>query len=355
MVDYYDLGNQYVDFAVGPADLTAFDNAQAALLVGEKQAFDRIYPTESIEFTPITEVRTQVGPDMPQDTIKTSMSKEQITIPMLLQTGIPTNWICQSCSTTEATPNIHEIPESWAILQALQDPKFLAFHAEKEVTTNNRREDLMAVVPISLTVSCSEAKPIARQEFIGEYGFYDDDGGDLAAATKLSLSTYKPYTWYDYMNASAASSFLEDTNAIGLDITGFSYTLYWKGSHVWGTYDGNAYPTTAKLGKPFDFMITLTGRPKDTGTDIRALALETPGTSDIDLILDFYQSATRYHKNTFSNLRFQDRSIKNVYALGGGGQWYDALQFTLLPLGSTSTYAHYSLDGLNNDSYENPA
>ncbi len=355
MVKYYDLGNQYGEFATGPADLTAWDNAQAPIIVGEKQCFDKIYPKESIEFTPITEIREEVGPNIPQDTVKIAMSREQITIPMMLQTAIPTNWVVQSCDTTEASPNTHVIPATWATLQALQDPIFLAYHFEKEVTTNHRREDIMAVLPNSLTVSCSEAVPLARQDFTGTFGFYDDDGGNLAAATKLAFSTYKPYTWYDFMNGSGASSFLEDSIAIGIDIIGFSYTLQWKGEHIWGVYDSNGYPTDAKLGQPFTYSVSLTGRPKDTGTDIRALALEPPGTSDIDLILDFYQSATRYHKNTFANMRFQDRTIKNTYALGGGGQWYDAVKFTLLPLDSTSSYAHESKDGLNNDSYENPA
>jgi hypothetical protein len=349
MTDYYDAQGQYVAYGCG-TDLTDWINGKVKLAVAEIQAFDTIYTKQKIEFQPVRSLEEEVGNTQPPDTIEVGKILGSVSIPMFLQTGIPLSWTTAYCSTAGTDPYTHTI-----IFTTGQDPIKLAFHGEKEVTTNHRRDDYMGIVPKTWDLYCSEKSPMAQQIFTGVCAYSTGAADDLAAPTKLTPTTYTPFSWFDYKNAASASSFLYNTGAIGFDPTELHIHLGWTGEPLLGNYDDAKIPNTGKLGKPYEYFVELGGRLSDTGTDLRTIADIAPSAyaGDLDLIIDFYQSANRYHKNTFDKLRIDNKTMKEVYNTGGAEDWYDGVKFMLRPLSSASSYANETKDALSKTYYEN--
>ena len=349
MVDYFDRTGQYIRAAIGPADLTAWANANAALVVGELIAFDRLQEAHIDWCEPET---IEVASTSPPLRLEAGYKRGKAILKTWFMTGILDYVVMGACTTTEATPNIHAITFTTG-----NDPPRFAIHAEKEETNNPQRDDGMGWITLSDDIFCDATKTgwNATRATTAEFA-YSGVGGDLAAPTALTFATHRPYSWSDYKHASSTSDFQINSTAIGFDITGFHIHKGWAGG-LFSAYSGN-YPTVGKFIKPYNYFVDVTGYRTDTGTDIADIVKLTPDAliaiGDLDMIIDFYQSATKYHKHTFDKMYIPSQSWKESYAFDGGG-WIPGHTFTLAPLDSTSSCVIEEKNALNNDYYENPA
>lgn len=349
MTNYFDRGSQFIAGAIGPADLTAWDNGQAALVVGELIAIDRII-NASIEYCEPTDI--MISSTTPPLRLDGPPKRGKATITTLFQTGIFDYLVMGACTTTEATPNTHAITFTTG-----EDPPYFALHGEKEETTNPVRDDAMGFIWFDDVIECSEDRDgwIAMRTTTGEFAF-SGAGADLAEPTALSLSDYKPYAWNDYKNGSGASAFTYDGGAINFEITKIKLVKSWAG-HFFTAFDDDGYPTVGKYLKPYHFQVDLEGyRTDGAGTDIATIVGTKPGSyaGDLDFIADFYQSASKYHKSTYDDMKIEQKTYKEIYTFHGGS-WIPGHSFSLVPRNNTSSLAIEEKNGLNNDSYENPA
>jgi len=348
MVEYYARDGWYQAYAIGPADLTAWDNAQAALLVGELNAMDWFISAEVTHTKPRTErINPMTSGHIPKR-LNVGRILGEYSTTHYLQTAILQYVVMGACTTTEATPNIHAITKTTG-----QDPIRFATHLEKEVTTNHRRRETMGHIPLSLDVYCSEKAPIATQTLNTQFAF-TGVGSDLEQPTAFVQATHLPYNWYNYKHASGASSFLYNNGAVGIDITEIHEHIGWSGA-LFGTYDSNGYPTAGKLVPPFNSYIDIGFRFTDTGTDIRAISdlSHASYAGDLDMIIDYYESATRYRKNTWDDLYVVPESFKEIFKTEGS--WYDGATVRLEFRNETGSVVGEEKNALNNDYYENPA
>ena len=343
----------YVAYAIcansGGTDLTAWDNAQAALIVGELNAMDWFYSANITHTKPKTRNINPMTAGHYPKRIQTGRYRGVLSTTHYLQTGILTYAVMGACTTTEATPNTHAITK-----QTDEDPIFLAFHYEKEGTNSNRRKDIMGFVPLGLDITVSEQDTIAMQTFNGEFAF-TGAGSDLAQPTALTQAAHAPYTWFNYKNASGASAFTYNSGAINVDIISAEMHIGWSGT-LFGTYDNDGYPTEGWIVPPFDSYVTLSVRSTDAaGTAIETISDLAHGSyaGDLDFICDFYESATRYLKFTWDKMYIDPESL--VEEFRDEGSWFDGLTFTLRFKDENSSLAVEEKNALNNDYYENPA
>lgn len=349
MVEYLARDDYQISFACG-SDLTDFDNAQAALIVGELNAMDwfvgasvKHTKPKTMNINPLAAThypkRIQVGRDL-----------GRITTTHYLQTGILTANVMGGVSTTEATPNIHAITKD-----TNETPLKLAFHIEKEGTNAQRRKDLLGFVPRGLDISCSEreGETLAKQIYIGDFAF-TGAGGNLAQPTEFTQATHAPYTWFHYRNGSSASEFKYNSGAINVSIMAFTMHIGWANT-LFGLFDANAYPNNGITVPPFDAYVDLDVKISDAGgTDINTIADTVHGSyaGDLDIIIDFYESATRYLKYTWDKMYIVPDSYEEVFQ--EEGNWYDGARFRLAFLDENSSLAVEEKNALNNDYYLNP-
>jgi len=325
-----------------------WDNAQAALVVGELNAMDWFVSAsvqhtkpKTVSINPMTAThypkRLQVGRDI-----------GILSTIHYLQTGILTGNTMGGMSTVEATPNVHTITKD-----TTETPTAIAFHVEKEGTTANRRKDMMGGVPTGLDIGVSEPAPIAKQTYNSEFS-YTGAGGNLLQPTALTQAIHAPYNWYHYRDASSASEFKYHGGAINVSIIGFNMHIGWL-DRLFGQYDLNGYPANGLVVPPFDSYIDVDVLISDAGgTDINTIADTAHGSyaGDLDFIADFYESATRYLKYTWDKMYIVPNSYREVFQ--EEGSWFDGAQFRLAFLDETSSLAVEEKNALNNDYYLNP-
>lgn len=336
----------YISYAIG-TDLTEWDNAQAALIVAETNSIDWFIGASIMHTKPKTIKVNPMTSDHIQKRLTTGRTLGKITTTHFLQTGILT-YAVMGGSTAVAGGVERDITKDTDEL-----PIWLAFHVEKEGTTANRRKDMMGIVPNRLTISCSEQQPFARQDYNGEFTF-TGAGSDLAQPTALVQANFLPYTWFNYKNSSGASSFLYNNGAINIDIVGLTNTFGWDKS-TFGTYDGNGFPNTGLYNPPFTARVTVDCKYKDAaGTDIQTISdLDHASyAGDLDLIVDFYQSATRYLKYTFDDMFIDPESFEEVFQ--SEGEWFDGFRFDLEFRNETSSLTVKTIDALADTYYTNP-
>ena len=347
MVEYMARDGYYMAFACG-SDLTQWDNAQAALIVGELNAIDWFFGAnvqhtkpKTIEVNPMTAThypkRLQVGRDI-----------GILATTHYLQTGILTANVMGGVSTVEATPNVHTITKDTNVT-----PLKLAFHVEKEGTNANRRKDMMGFVPLGIDIGVSEPNPSVRQTYSGEFAF-TGVGGNLAQPTAFTQAIHEPYDWYNYRDNSGASEFKYSSGAINVSIIGFNMHIGWK-NRLFGAYDLSGFPTNGVTVPPFNSYVDMDVRITDEGgTDINTIAdtVHTSYAGDLNFIADFYESATRFLKYTWDKTYIVPNSYREVFQETGA--WFDGAQFRLALLNETSSLAVEEKNALNNDYYLNP-
>ena len=313
--------------------LGAWDNAQAALVVGEIKGMDWLYKANILHTKPATLNASPAPGTHYEKRLANGRNLGSLTSVHYLQTGILTFNLMGACTTAGVgDPYTHTITKI-----ATTAPTRLAFHVEKEGITANRRKDMMGFVGKSLDISVSEKNTNAFQTFSANFSF-TGAGANLAAPTALTQTNVRPLTWFDYKNASGGSGFTYNAGAINQDIISIDMHLGWKDAFL-GTYDGNGYYTNGLYIPPFKPYIKLGIRYTDAaGTlidDLSDLA-HTAYAGDLDFVVDFYESASRYLKYTFDKCYIvPDYEEK----LQEEGDWYDGVEITLEPLNETSSVA----------------
>jgi hypothetical protein len=334
--------------ATGSADLTAWDNAQAALVVGELNAMDWFYSANINPRAPMTQRANPMTAAHYQKRITTGKTEGTISNTHYLQTGILTYAVMGKCTTTEATPNTHAITKS-----TVTNPIYFAMHYEKEGTSNSRRWDFMGWVPQALDIYVSERSTIAFQTLTGKFG-YSGTGSNLAQPGALTQVIHAPYTWFHTKNASGATEFTYNTGDLNLDLTEIHMHIGWADT-LWGALDSDGFNTEAWVVPPFNCYVDIGARRTDAAdTDIDTLiALDHASyAGDLDFILDFYESATRYLRYTWDDMYIPKESYTEVFP--DESTWYEGVRFRLEFRNETSSLAVSEKNALNNDYYENP-
>ena len=331
-------------------DLTAWDNAQVALLVGELNAVDWFIGASVTHTKPKTKnVNPMTAGHYPRR-INEGRILGKIATTHRLQTGIFTYDVLGACTTTGGPTYTHTISKA-----TVETPISTAFHFEKEGTTANRRKDCMGMVPIGIDISCSEQDPTARQVYTSEFAF-TGAGGDLAQPSPLVQSVHTPYNWYHYRDVSGASEFKFNSGAINVSIIGFNMHIGWI-DRLFGDYDLAGYPTNGLVVPPLDAYIDVDVRISDAGgTDINtiadtALVNGVYAAGDLDMIIDFYESATRDLKYTWDKMYIVPDSYEEVFQ--EEGSWFDGATFRLALANQTSSVGCIGIDAISKTSYEN--
>ena len=335
----------YISYAIG-TDLTAWSNAQAALIVAETNAMDWFISASVVHTKPKTININPMTSGHISKRLTTGRTLGRISTTHFLQTAILT-YAVMGASTAVAGPNERDITKD-----ANELPIWLAFHLEKEGTTANRRKDIMGIVPNGLIISCSEQQWTARQTYIGEFAF-TGAGSDLAQPTALVQATHPPYNWAHYKHATSSSSLQYNSGDVNIDIVGFTINFGWDKS-TFGTYSGN-YPTTGLYSPPFTVRVTIECKYQDAaGTDIQTISdLDHAAyAGDLDLIIEFYEDATNYIEYTFDDMFVDPDSFEEVFQ--SEGDWFDGFRFDLVFRNETSSLAVKSKDALADTYYTNP-
>lgn len=344
----------YIAYAIG-TDLTAWLNAKAALVLAEINAIDWFYSANVTHTKPKTITINPMTAGMYQKRIQTGRELGRISTTHYLQTGILTYAAMGACATAGAgDPYTHTITKG-----TTETPISIAFHLEKEGTTDSRRKDIMGVVPRGLDIRVSERNPIAIQTYNADFA-YTGAGSDLAQPNAHTQANLPPYTWFNYKNSSGASEFTYNTGAIDVDIVSVDMHIGWSNT-LFGAYDGTGYPSNGVVVPPFDSYVTLgvritdaAGTALDAISDLRAVAsgegvAEYAG--DIDFIADFYRGANDYLKFTWSDMYIDPASYQEVFQ--AEGNWFDGIIFTLRFKDETSTLAGEEKNNLDKTYYEN--
>ena len=350
MVDLWGRDIHQASYAIGPADLTAIDKAQAALIVGELNAIDWIKAMAITHTKPRTIRTNAMTSGMIEKRISAGRILGTFNATFFVQTAILAYMVMGACTTTGVgDPYTHTISKATTTA-----PPWIAWHIEKEGTNAQRRKDLLGFVPVSLDIYVSEANPIAYQVLSGFFA-YTGAGADLANPTQFAKATHRPYTWYDYKNSSGASAFTYNGGAINVDIIDVHMHLGWSDKHF-GTYDGSGYPTDGQYVPPFVSYVELGVKLTDeANTILHSISDLDPSSyaGDLDFICDFYQDANRYYKTTWDKMFIDPDSYQEE--LRGEGQWHDTLKFRLDFLDENSSVSQVELNSLDDDYYENPA
>jgi len=330
----------------GATGLTAWDNAQAALVVGELKAVDWPISWNVIHTKPFTQSINPLTASHYQKRISVGRNEGSFVSDHYVQTGILAYNVMGACTTAGVgDPYTHTITKSTATT-----PTRLAFHMEKEGGSAQRRKDVMGFVPRSLDISVSEKDTVARQTFIGAFAF-TGAGANLAAPAELSQSALRPFTWFDYKSASGASAFTYNTGAINVDIVSVNLHIAWSEAFM-GIYDANGYYTNGLVVPPFVPEVKLGLRLTDyTDTQLDTISdlVHTSYAGDLDYICDFYESANRYLKFTFDKM-YVDPAYEEVFQ--EEGSWYNGVEITLKLKDETSSLTVEEKNSLTKVYYE---
>lgn len=346
MVLYKARDGYYVAMA-GGTDLTAIDNAQAAIIVGELKAVDKFIDADITHTKPLT---TEINPSTAShypDRIESGRIQGEITTRHYLQTGILTHKVLGACSTGAGPPYTKTITKKTTTI-----PHFFALHYEKEGTNASRRKDCLLIVPRQAEISVSERDSIAKQLYRGSFGF-TGAGGDLVQPTPFTNANLPPYTWFNYKNASGASEFKYNGGVIDVDIVDIKMRFGWK-DVLLGPFDGVGYPTDGVVVPPFMGEIELGVRIIDgSNTSIYDISDLLPSSyaGDLDFIADFYIGANAYLKFVWDKMFLEPKTFVEVFQ--GEDSWYDGARFILRFKDKNSSLAVEEKDLLDKTSFEN--
>lgn len=335
----------------GGTDITAFDNAQAAIIVGETKALDWFISANVTHTKPLTRNINPMTASYIPKRLDIGKILGKISTNHYLQTGILTHKVMGKCTTT--TANGDPYTKTITIASDTDEvPHFTAFHLEKEGTTANRRKDVMGVVPNQIEISVSEADPIARQIYTGEFAF-TGAGGDLAQPTPFTNANLPPLTWFNYKNSSGASEFQYNSGDIDVDIVDVVLRGGWAGS-LFGVFDESGFPTNGLIRPPFIGEVDLGVRIVDAGnTALDTISDLAHGSyaGDLDFVADFYVGANDTLKYTFDKMYIDPESYQEVFQ--EEGEWFDGVRFTLKFLNENSSLQVIEKSLLDKTYFEN--
>jgi len=318
-----------------PSDMTDFDNNQAAIVEAELNAMDWFISAEIQHTKPRTFNVNPLSATYIPSRINAGRYLGQLSSTHYLQTGILSYMVKGVSSTSGAGPYTTTITADTDTA-----PPSLGFHYEKEGGTAARRRDIMGFVGTGLDITVSERNPIATQTLTGQFA-YTGAGSDLAKPTALTQASYAPYTWYNYKSSSGASAFTYGGGAIDVDIVELKIHLGWKEA-LFTTYDASGYPTDGHHTPPITDYIQVGCRVQDAGntaldtiSDLVLSATPAYAGGDLDMTIDFYESASRGLKYAYDKLYVVPDSYAEIFQ--DEGNWYDGVTFTLAYLSSGSS------------------
>lgn len=231
-------------------------------------------------------------------------------------------------------------------LSASQTPISLAFHFEKELSTEDDRYDFLGYMPDYWKLTCGDDKSRwkARQEFSGRFAYAREAGGDLAEPSKSKL---RKFEWNDLKHASGVLT--AKYNGTALDFTQKTIDLtVTRTNPLWGVKGANGYPTEAFIsGLGIEYLME--GHLK--GNNVRSLMATKPedyaGTG-LDVEIKFYKATNNEFGVSLGNLYLvPDVTILNET------DWYERKTLRMVPIGSTTSITSSVEDQFNKMLYEN--
>jgi len=242
-----------------------------------------------------------------------------------------------ACSTTEATPNIHDIS-----IRTSQTPLNMGRHLEIENETDaeSERIDLMGLLPASYHTECTESQPKATQTMTWNVAKSLSVGtDDITEPSSLGI---------DVLDWSGISfpTFTYNSETLEADILGWSFDI--QNNVFWRGLSGGLY-SIGKIGDYLNVSVSLNIVP--TGKNCKELirtALESYVT-DLDLTVKIARSATDYIQFTHDKLYCYPFDIIPP----SRNKWFEGYIITMHQLNSGSL-AIQAKDAYNNDYYENP-
>jgi hypothetical protein len=347
MVDLLERDGYYAAYAIG-TDLTAWDNAKAKLAVAELNALDWLYSASFIPTDPLTLKSNPMSSSHYYKRLFNKRHEGLYSSTHYLQTAILTYATMGACSTTEGTPDDHNITKG-----TTTTPINFAIHFEKEGTTSAPRWDLLGFIPQALDIYVSEKQTTAFQTYTGLHAYTYHSADNLAEPTKFTKAALPPLTWFDYKHASSNSDFTYNSGDINLDITSIHIHIGWL-KYLWGAYSGE-YRSAGYVQPPFDCYADLIARRTDAaGTDINDIVKLKPSAyaGDLDFIADFYRAADHRIDYTFDKMYIPRESFREITP--EETEWHEKVAFRVEFLDDTSSLVVDEQNELNNDYYENP-
>lgn len=355
-IDVYTAKNTHIAVAQGD-DLTAWDNAQAALVSGECNPTDQFLGGTNFLPHDTTERFSSLAATRIPDRKSTGRIYGVFVGNFAFQTAQFIWWLQQACTTAGAgAPYTHTITTTTS-----NNPKYFGIHVEHESTSNSRRRDLLGIIPKQLVIYGS-SKPGPdwkfKQTLSCDYAYCNSAAADIAAQTKRSATTegtkWKPWSSIcesdgTGLGGHAMDVFTYNTNALEIAVNSVTITLTNTGEFI--GYDNAGYYRDAVL-HTFDYSIDLGFIAK--GDNLLALSYTDWASyaGDLDLTLKF----TSHADNDEITMAFD-----KLYAVPFGEEAvrYDKHreEYTVHfePYSSSSSLATTGEDSLTEGDYENTA
>jgi hypothetical protein len=337
--------------------LTAWRNADAAYVIGELQACDKLLgwsnrlPTkQTLEYGSMTSTRVS-------GRVSTHRVEGLWRSRHYFQTMQFLFWIMQTAGTptTEGTPvgyNTHALT-----IGTVNTPDWHGIHFEREgITSNELRYDLMGFLPSDLVIGCSQDndKGRAYQEITIPYAYAKTDASDLdtSALTRPPMTVgTKIKTWKHAITGNGAghtpSGLTYNSNQLEVDVRGIE--MHFHRDYLFGRPDTNGYYVDG-LMLGWKYWVVLDVVP--TGDLLYTVNRTAKESYAGDLDYDFYFTADATndkHRFLFDKMYMVPFDETNDY-----NKWFEGYTITLEPLDTTSSFTGTGIDGIDNDGYENP-
>jgi hypothetical protein len=242
------------------------------------------------------------------------------------------------CSTTEATPNVHDIT-----IRTGQTPLNIARHWERENTTDaeSERIDILGMMLNSLHIECSEAAPTGVQHNKWGVAFCKNSSTDDIAAAEVSQ---EPFKWSMF----TFPTFTYNSETIEADVIGWSFdvinTLHFVGLDTSGFYTKGKYLPVTYITTTLEIIPYGKNAFELMRTNLESYA------TDLDLTVKCARNATTdYIQWTHDKLYCQPYVITAEKSVGRVERYI--LVMAQLNSGSLAIEVK---DAYNNDYYENP-
>ena len=264
----------------------------------------------------------------------------------------------QACSTTENTPagyNTHAIT-----LNSDEAPVWHGFHTERENKTGAEsiRQDLMGFLPSELRIRCGLDQWSALQTITIPFAYTQHICDDIAAQTKRPKGTtgtiWKTAPMLAESDGTGLLGHSQDVftyNANAVEVYVRNVEIILKRNYMFIGLDSNGYFRQGFM-KEFNYEIHLDIVPKGDMLYTLNKTDKDSYAGDLDLSVNFVADATNDKiPIVFDKLYMKPFDEKSPRAFD---RWTEGYRITLEPLDTTSSVTCTSIDGLNNNHYENP-
>lgn len=346
-MEYFGRDNAWLMYAIGPEDLTAWRNEDAKLIAAEVKGIDDLITFSSVGKPKVSFDRKRpIGFERyEQKVIKKARENGNFKAIFDFQTGRILNWILQNCSTTENSPvgyNTHDMS-----IKAGQNCQYLAFHSQRETTSDPLRNDLLGIAPLDYTLSMAEDG--TGEQTIGVNVAKKLLTADCDNITKPAKCADSSFSWDELMYGGKTVTY--GGTALGFDIKGFEFFI--DNKILMAVKDSGGYSTVGK-NKGCEFSMKLNGTPKDDGASIFTINDTDPQDYEaggIDLVFKFARHLTNdYVQITLSNMVLEPFEE----AQADEDQYYEEYEINLI-VGDDSTLAIQTVDSYGKEYYENTA